>query len=262
MTDPVGRKRGRYAVRPGGPHEAPSVTMVLGTLNKPGLPWGAANETALFAIHHRDEWEDLAADEAFDRLRKHHRGVWNVKASRGTAVHNLAQQWAQGLEVDCPPECAPYLDALERFYDDWQPAWVETERTVVHDVMGESYGGTFDAIADLVDGSRVLIDLKTGQRYPVETTLQLAAYRFASGMGVYEASGELVDVQDMVEVERASVLYLHDDATYELVPVPADRQAFGVFLDVRRAWGWLHEMERRELPGLTAAPARELEAAR
>lgn len=250
MTAPVGRVNGRYPVVPGGKPVAPSVTTVLGVLNKPGLSWGAAKETALFAIHHRDEWEHLAVEDAYHRLRKHHRGIWNDKASRGTAVHALALEWARGNEVDCPPECSPYLDALERFYDECDPGWVEMERTVVYDVAGLEYGGSYDFVADVtVKGGarkRLLTDYKTGQRYPVEVILQLAGYRFAKGMGVFSPLGGLESIEPMIEVDGAAVLYLHDDGTYELLELPAERPAHDIFLALRRAWGWLEEAQKWE----------------
>lgn len=234
--------RGRYQTVPYQKGTAPSVTTIVGLLNKPGLPWGAAAETALFAIHHQDEWIDLAPDEAYERLRKHHRGVWNDKASRGTVVHDLASMWAKGEAVECPEDCLPYLDALERFYDEQQPSWLHTERSVIYSTPGLDYGGTFDWIADLADGRRVLGDWKTGKRYPIEATLQLAGYRFAEGIGVYSALGGLESIEPMVEVDAAAIVYLHDDGTYELVDVPADQNAHRVFLALRAVYGWNQEM--------------------
>jgi hypothetical protein len=254
VTAPIGRISGRYAVEVGGKPIAPSVTGVLGVLNKPGLSWGSAKETALFAIHHQDEWIDLSPEDAYHRLRKHHRGVWNDKAARGTAVHALAVEWAEGREVECPPECAPYLDALERLYVDHRPAWVELERSVVYAVPGLEFGGSLDAIVD-VGGRRLVIDIKTGQRYPIETTVQLAAYRHAQGMGVYSPLGGLEAIEPMPEVDGAAILYLHDDGSYELLDVPADRLAFDTFLALRRVWGWLEQMRAWEKR--TPAPRRE-----
>ena len=152
MTAPTARVRGRYAVEVGGKHTAPSVTGVLGILDKPGLSWGAAKETAIFAVLRRDQWEGLSEAEAIERLRKHHRGVWDDKARRGTAVHHLAHEWARGNEIDVPPDCAPYIDALAQFYADWRPSWVALERSVIYDYGDESYGGSFDAIGELADG--------------------------------------------------------------------------------------------------------------
>lgn len=247
MSDPIARRRGRYATKIGGQHDAPSVTTIVNVLNKPKLPWGAAKETALFAVLNQQEWITLPPHDAIDRLRKHHRGVWDDKANRGTRVHDLACRWAQGETVDCPADCDPYLDALDRFYRDHRPAWLHLERSVIHDAPGESYGGSFDAIADLpgLGGTR-LIDLKTGRRFPIETTLQLAGYRYADAMGVYDDDGALIDTEPMPAVDGCSVLYLHDSGGYELLDVPADKAAFEAFLALRRVYGWQRDMEAWE----------------
>jgi hypothetical protein len=236
MTAPAGRKNGRYATKLGGKHTAPSVTAVLGVLDKPGLPWGAAKETALFAIHHQDEWLDLAPPDAYERLRKHHKGVWNDKANVGTLVHDLALGWAQGRAVDCPPRCDPYMDALERFYLDWRPVIVEAERSVFYDHPDLGYGGSFDLIATVADSRTLLIDYKTGDRVWPEVKAQLAAYRHAPTMGVYDESGALVDSQPTPKVDGAAVLHLHDDGTYALIEVAAGRAEWDFFLACRRVW--------------------------
>lgn len=245
MSDPAARVRGKYAVEIGGKHVAPSVTTISGMLNKPGLPWGAAKETALFAIHHKEEWIDLSNDDAYHRLRKHHRGVWDDKANRGTLVHDLAAQWAAGKEIDCPPDCAGYLDALELFYEIEQPEWLHVERSVVSATPGFEYGGSLDAVAR-IKGRTGIVDLKSGGRYPIETTLQLAGYRFADGFGIYDALGTLTGIEPLPEFDFAAILYLHDDGTYEFLEVPADKKAYGAFMSLRAAWGWLKEMEKWE----------------
>lgn len=247
MTDPIARKNGRYAVKPGGKHTAPSVSTVLGVMNKPGLPWGAAKETALFAVFHQDEWIHLDEKGAVDRLRTHHRGVWDDKARRGTLVHDLALGWSQGREVDVPAECDPYMDALEAFYVDNQPAFVECEQSVIYDERGMEFGGSFDAIirfgAGDYAGRTLIVDYKTGQRYPIETTMQLAAYRSCKHIGVYDDSGALAGTRPMPATDGGAILYLHDDGTYELLEVPANGDAFASFLRLRVVWGWNRDME-------------------
>lgn len=256
MTNPVGRVNGRYATQVGGKPTNPSVTTVLGVLNKPGLPWGAAKETALFAYHHRDEWEDLAPEEAVDRLRKHHRGVWDDKANRGSIVHGLALLWAKGEECDCPPDCGPYMDALERFYDDWAPEWTFCEETVVFDHPTLGYGGTFDAIADLADGHRWLLDIKTGADVWPETALQLAAYRHATSIAVYGPMGGIEALEPNCEVERCGVIHLRGDGTYGLVPLQAGRREWDWFLDCRRLYEFTTSKVAKSLLGEPLLPPR------
>lgn len=246
MTNPAARVRGRYAVRIGEKPNAPSVSTIVGLMDKPGLSWGAAKETALFAIHHQDEWMGLDPAAAYERLRKHHRGVWDAKAERGTQVHDFAMVWSKGEDVLCPPDCAGYMDALAKFYAEHQPKWLAVERSVVYATPGREYGGTPDCIAVLADGRTVLIDWKTGQRYPIDTTAQLAAYRYADGFGVYDAFGTLVEIEPLPKIDAAAIVYLHDDGTFEFLEVPADKAAHDAFLGLRDAWAWRNEMTKWE----------------
>lgn len=246
MTAPVLRVRGLYPVEPGGKPIAPSVSAVAGLLSMgDALAWGAAKETALFAVHHPDEWQHLDPTDAYHRLRKHHRGVWNDKAQRGTTVHLLAEGWAAGQEVECPVECEPYLNALERFYIDHTPTWVHCERSVVYsDPIERAHGGTFDGIAVLRDGRTGLLDWKTGKRYPVEVILKMAAYRYAQHLAVVDEIGQFIDVEPMPAVDFCAAVYLHDDGTYEMLELPADRDAHAAFLALRDVWGWKQEAEK------------------
>lgn len=248
MTDPIARVRGRYATKIKGTHNAPSVSTVLGTLNKPGLPWGAARETALFAVFHQDEWIDLSEQDAVNRLRTHHRGVWDAKAQNGTSVHDFALSWSQGQEVEVPAELDGYMDALEAFYRDNEPVFVEMEQTVIYDEKGQEFGGSFDAVMGFGAGEFVdrtlIVDYKTGKRYPIETTLQLSAYRACKKIGVYDEAGQLVSTRPMPATAGGAVLYLHDDGSYELLEVPANGDAFACFLRLRTVWEWNLNMEK------------------
>lgn len=256
MTAPTARVRGRYATEVGGKHTAPSVTGVLGVLDKPGLSWGAAKETAIFAVLRRDEWDTLTAAEAIERLRKHHRGVWDDKANRGTAVHAMAHDWARGNEIDVPPDCAAYIDALEQFYADWRPTWVALERSVIYPDPIDGYGGSFDAIGDLSDGRRWLLDIKTGASVYPDTALQLAAYRAAPYMGVYDDKGELTGTETMPAVQACGVLHLCDNGSYGLIPMQAGPDEFAFFLHARRLWAW-GSASKKVIGEPLAAPDRE-----
>ncbi len=248
MTDPVGRVRGKYATKVGGKHNAPSVTRIIGDMvNKPGLAPGAVKETSLFVINHQDEWIDLPHDEAYRRLMRHYQGVWSDKAARGTLVHNLAAKWAAGVEVDVPAEINGYMDALDVFWRENHPEWIEVEQSVIYDEAHHEYGGSFDAIVKMhagpMMGETALVDFKTGRRYPAEVILQIAAYRYAKAIGVYDETGALVDTRPMPRTTTGAVLYLHDDGSYELLELPAGGDAFGAFLRLRVAWTWMQTAE-------------------
>lgn len=237
MTDPVGRVAGKYATTPGGKPTAPSVTAVCGVLDKPGLAPGAVKECAHFLFNHPDEARVPDGHALSARLIRHYKGAWLAKAARGTLVHDVNAAWVEGREADITdPEALPYVDALERFWTDWQPEWLHVERTVVYDHPDVGYGGTFDWIARLCDGRVVLGDIKTGKAVYPEVRWQLAAYRYAKAMAVYDELGQFTGTEPMPEVDGCAVLHLKDDGTYRLLDVPVGRQEFDEFLHLRRAW--------------------------
>lgn len=255
MTEPAGRVSGKYQGVAGGKHDHPSVSTVLQVLAKDGLQWGAAKESALFAVFHQDEWMHLPEQAAVERIKRHFKGVWDDKAARGTLVHDLALRWANGEAVDVPPDVEGYMDALENFYADHSPEWLAVERTVVTPSPDLGYAGTPDWFAVLTcrrndgccptnDPTPTIGDYKTGKRYPIETTLQLSAYRYAKAFGVYDDKGKLIDYDESIPaVERAVILYLKDDGSYELLEVPADQHAFATFMRLRAVWSWQKEMD-------------------
>lgn len=258
MTSPILRVRGMYPVVPGGPAIAPSVSGVAGCLSMgDGLVYGATKVCANAAVYRRDEWGHLSDEDAYHWLRKLHASEWRAKAARGTAVHSLAECWAAGEDIECPPELDRYVDALEAFYVDHQPKWIHCERSVVYTEPGREYGGTADGWAVLKDGRTGLLDWKTGSRYPVEVILKMAAYRYATALAVVE-NGKFVDTEPVPEADFAAAVYLHDDGTYEMLELPADRDAHRVFLALRDVWGWKKGAEAWEKA--TPEPSREAAA--
>lgn len=237
LTNPVGAKQTRQGRKYLG---YPSVTTVIGIVNKPGLSWASAKETAIFAVLHPDQIAGLSEEAAIDRLYRHHQGVWDAKAQKGTDVHDLARRWAGGEDIDVVAEHAPFIDALEQFYLDHDPRWVHVERTVLNENEAMGYGGTFDAIADLTsDGRRWLLDIKTGSAVYPETAMQLAAYRFAPFIVTFSPDGKkVIDRTPMPPVDACGVVHLTEDGTYRLVPVEAGEREMDAFLHARRLWEW------------------------
>jgi len=78
----------------------PSVTTIIDILSKPGLSWGAARETAMYAVLHHDEWLHMDVADAIDKLRKHHAGIWNGRAAMGTLCHKVPEAFAAGEDID------------------------------------------------------------------------------------------------------------------------------------------------------------------
>jgi hypothetical protein len=205
--------------------EVLGVTRVLDlALAKPALTGWAAGVTADYAI---DAWDELAAcaiSERSKRLRAAHQEARSRAATRGTDVHDLATRLAVGEEITTSDETRGLIDAYLAFAAVWQPRELLLEQPVFNRSRG--YAGRLDLVAELADARTWLLDFKTGVRGPFpEAALQSAAYRNAE-FYLDEAGAE----QPLPEVDAAGVVWLRDDATYDLIPVDASPQTFRIFL--------------------------------
>jgi hypothetical protein len=220
-----------------------SVTTVIGDgIPKPALVGWAANTTAGYAV---DNWDELSGLGVAERLRTLEKARWNVTkaaTARGTDVHKLAQRLAAGEEVQVPEPLTGHVDAYLQFVEDWQPREILVEVPVFN--RAQRYAGTLDLIADLADGNRWLLDLKTsGSGIWPETALQASAYRNAEFY--LDADGR---EQPMPPVDFCGAVWLRADG-YDLHPVEADARAFRVFLYARQVAAfakapreeWVHE---------------------
>lgn len=169
-----------------------------------------------------------------------YRAEWRAKADAGTRVHAVCEAWLTTGEAEVREEDAGYVDALEKFWTDHEPKKIECESVALSE---RGYGGRFDLVAALRDGRTLLIDLKTGKPYPVEHSLQLAAYRFCDGIGVYE-DGMLTGLRPMPAVDACACLYVHDDGTYDLVGHPADEEAFERFCALLETYRWAKRVKK------------------
>lgn len=263
MTAPLARKAGRYATAIGGKHTAPGVTTVIGVLDKPALPWGAAKETAMFAVEHYAEWRDLTPADAIDRLRRHHRGVWDRKANIGSFVHKVNETWIEGTTIDIADvdpflpaslrgdhvarelfwnEANPYVDGLALWWGAADPQFVMSERSVVHPEPGYEYGGTGDLKA-IIDSTLWSLDIKTGKLdkdterpYP-EVALQLTALERAEHLGIYDAKGMLVAFEPNMKAERHGVLHVPGGGECaQIYPVDVTDDLWMFFRHLRKVW--------------------------
>lgn len=252
-----------YAKNPNAP---PSVTQIINTLDKPGLSWGAAKETAQYAVHHLSKWADLPTSDAVSTLYRHHRGVWDHRALVGSALHEVNAQWCQGNAVslravvdgirdrsslwkrvpasELYAELLPMADGLAQWWKDARPEPLSWEEVVRYPREGLAYIGTLDWRAQ-VNGKAVLLDLKTtGNRqagkgkYWDSWRLQLAAYRYATEAVLYDTGDQECGLMELPEVEAAAVIHLYGDGHVEFNPVKAGPREHEIFLALRRVYGW------------------------
>ncbi len=214
----------------------PSVTTILNALSKPALAGWAARETAKFAVENIDEVAGLARKDPGAAIQLCKSAPWrgrDAAANVGSAVHDLAESYSMGRPPpEVPEELAGYVASYRQFVEDWRPKYLAVEVTVFSR-LDTGYAGSLDFIAEIA-GRTVLGDIKTTASgvYP-ETALQLAAYRHADFIGLRDGTE-----MPMPETRpTALVLHLRPEG-YQLLPVPADEEVFGVFRALMKVWEW------------------------
>lgn len=177
---PPRKKRTRPTYRTTDGTRVPSVTTVLGILNKPALV-GWANKQGLQGI-------DI-------------RRTVNEAAEIGTLAHYLIEchltREKENLSEESPERRAAAYEAYGNYFE-WLQAYdmesIMAEGILVSDTHG--YGGTFDAYVK-IDGRREVLDFKTSAAIYPEHVYQLAAYR-----ELLVEHGHPVDAIRIVRVDR------------------------------------------------------------
>jgi hypothetical protein len=224
----------------------PSVTEVLGIINKPALaPWAERMtvEGLLRLIKKRGVGfvEDKDARQILGVMRSDGLGAGRTKeaaAARGTAVHEALEAWATKRDVPVaskfPTTTQGYIRGLARFLLEREPQFFESEKPVAS--LKHRFVGTRDTVCLLDDGEhgRCLLDLKTSKRvYATSHFPQLEAYELA---GV-EMGEEPTQRRGVIRVDR--------DGTYEIAWSCATADDFLAVLACYRAQRSLERRARR-----------------
>lgn len=164
----------------------PSATTLTGLLDKPGLSWAAAKETAVYFYNHANELLAMPYLDAVDKGRKHHRVLWDNAANLGTLTHQAAEAFARGEAFEPPADMhdedyqqlSNFIAGLTAWWEKVQPEVLATEMIVRHD--NPNFIGTLDMLA-VVDGVVVVVDFKNtkkldGDPYLSDWGRQLGAY--------------------------------------------------------------------------------------
>jgi hypothetical protein len=139
----------------------PSVTTILGILNKPALL----------------DWAWKCGVDGLD-----YKTVRDTAAGAGTLAHSMIQSHLSGTTCDTSEYSQQDIEKAEnaviKFYNwlDQNPIRpLNLEFALVHEEL--KYGGTIDCLAQRVDtGDIVLIDFKTGKAIYSDMFYQLSAY--------------------------------------------------------------------------------------
>ena len=219
--------RGRHYRHPNTGELVPSVTNVLGILNKPALPRWAAKVVAEQAVAMRDSLPKLDEAEAIDLLKG---APWRSSgraADRGTTIHAYLEARMAGMEPqEISGEAARFRKAADRFLTEWTPQPLHLEMTV----FGPDYAGTGDLWATLNNGVVAILDYKTSKAIYPEAALQLAALAAAP----LTADGDMAP-----EVDEAWVIRIGEDG-YEAKQVTDLYANYETFRALLTAWHWTH----------------------
>ena len=221
--------KGRHYQAPDG-ELVPSITNVLGVLNKPALPRWAAKMVAEQAVAMRDSLPKLDEAEAIDMLKG---APWRSSgraADRGTTIHAYLETRLQGLEPkEISGEAARFRKAADAFLDEWTPEPLHLEMTV----FGDGYAGTGDLWATLNNGAVAVLDYKTSKAIYPEAALQLAALAHATTTPDGDAAPK---------VDEAWVVRIGEDG-YEAKQVADIDGCYQVFRSLLTAWHWTNDKE-------------------
>lgn len=207
-------------------------TLINGGMPKPNLIDWAARTVAEYVADNPAEVASLRGagrDALIDFLKVRHNAIRDAAGARGTEVHGYAQQFAEGADdLAVPDELAGYVEACVAFLDEWQVIPVLTETAVASRTW--QYCGTFDVVADVYDGTRRIVDWKTGASgIWGETGLQLAGY--ANAEFYHHTDGTERRVADL-SIDKGLAVHLKPDGTYDAFDTVIDAAAFKKFQHV------------------------------
>lgn len=228
----------------------PSVTQILGVLDKPALPWwgmtvGVQGVAQLRNLGAEIPWAD--ADGITKMLTEHKLTVNHVRdkgGARGSGAHGALEQWMQfgtpPQPLAFPVEERGYMQALARALIALRPEVIATEVMVAS--VEHGFAGRYDLVArirskdsELMErlglelGATALLDLKTSKGiYPDQHFPQVEAYEGAS----VECGGDPTDAR--------LVLRLGADGMFE---VARSYATFEDFLAIKGAFDALRRLK-------------------
>jgi hypothetical protein len=232
-----------YLIEDGGKqYRYPSVTTILSILDKPALVQWAAN-SAIDATF--DLLTAPGALEDVDAIKIRAKSEWRNLAKRaadhGTRIHELADQFLRGEEVDSSREAPEVQTGFSAFLEwfrssGYQPA--AGEMTVC--CHSGEYAGTLDQVG-AIGGKVVILDFKTTgsaakMREPYrEVRLQMEAYA--------AAHEEMTGHEE--RVTSCLVIYLgRDDGSFKVFDLGRDIKALYAFGMLRQFWAWANGEEK------------------
>jgi hypothetical protein len=228
------RGKGRHYQSPDGVL-VPSVTNVIGILDKPALPRWSAKMVAETAYRMRHSLAEMSESEAVDMLKGSPWSKSKRAADRGTDIHGYLEARLNGWEApELSSDAVPYKAAADAWLVAHDIEVVATEQTMFHPL----YAGTCDLVAT-IDGTLTIADFKTSKAIYDEAALQLSAlfgcYTDSDGQPLEwrNPDGELFVTPDLM------VVRIGEDG-FEEKKVADPDAGLAVFLSLVDVWHWRH----------------------
>lgn len=234
----------------------PSVTHILGVLNKPALVnWAASQERQACVETAADFYGDLARlPKPMDRatfVAQYESRLTKTKAYQretqkatdiGSQAHKLIE-WsirkALGQKVGPEPKVVDQAMWAYMAFQDWAAAHtvkpIFVEQGVYHPRLG--YAGTLDLYAE-VDGVRAVVDFKTSKAIYAEAHLQNVAYQDA----LIELGHEKPETGYILRIPKSL-----NDPAFEVQVCPSRHELLPVFRALLRVWMWWWTAEQAGL---------------
>jgi hypothetical protein len=211
----------------------PGVTTILGqAIPKPGLTKWASKAVAEYVANNRPTVETLYDMGGLPMVEALKNVPWQTRdeaGKRGTEIHELAERYVQGEEVDVPDPLIGHVESAAAFIDDWNIQTVLVEQPVASRAWG--YAGKLDMVADHNKGDRAIFDWKTGRSgIFFEAAFQLVAYAKA------EFYGEGGDEHPLTELGIRGSYGVHIRADgYDVFPLAFGDSIYQEFLTLLAA---------------------------
>lgn len=231
MTKPtlaVQTATGRVYRHPLTGEEVPSVTTIIGMVNKPGLVGWAAKMAAEHAVKNWAKLTELTVAEKINEIRYAHERYTQGAADTGDTVHSLIEAWTKGMPFPSNGVDG-FASQFIGFMMDTRPEIIESEMTVWSRTYG--YAGTGDFVAR-ISGKTIWVDVKSGKSLHDEVGLQLAALSRADF--ILRGNGT-EDV--MPPVDGLAALHVRP-RSWSLVPVNHGDDCFRAFLGAKDILDW------------------------
>ena len=223
----------------------PSVTTIIGMTPKEFLQYWAANKVAEAAIQKgtvtQNDYRWLKSAPNRDR---------DKAAQIGSNVHDTLDRLVNlddGEEIEIPPEEVPFVDGFYQFRDRFNPEFIRTEETVLGEIDGHGYAGSFDALIKMND-ENWLIDFKTTRSgVHAEVALQLAAYAHAQKIIHPDGTDE-----PMLPVDKFGVLWLRPDQ-WKFVEINVSEELLDTFSGLLKTWHYENFWKKKAIGAILAS---------